>query len=113
MSTLIHHANDKLFKLSMGELQVAIEFFQTYLPAALLEKMELSTLKLEKHSFVDQTYKANEADVVYSVQINHQPAYVYILCESQTNVDSTMAFRLWSYTLRLMELHSLKKSTII
>ena len=103
MPTFIHQPNDKLFKLSMGELRVAEEFFQTHLPPTFLKKMNLATLKLEKHSFVDEAYKANEADVVYSVQLEDHTAYIYILCEQQTVIDPTMAFRLLVYTVRLIE----------
>ena len=73
MSSSIHQPNDKLFKLSMGNLRVATEFFQAHLPATLLSKIDFSTLKLEKDSFIDGIYKATEADIVYSVQISHIP----------------------------------------
>jgi len=105
MSTLIHQPADKLFKLSLEEQQVAQAFLQTHLPPALLQHMDLSTMTLEKQTFIDEAYKANAADVVYQVQVQGQPAYIYLLCEQQTQVDSHMAFRLWIYTIRLMEAH--------
>jgi len=103
MSSSIHQPHDKFFKLSMGELQVAKDFLQAYLPSKLLCKIDLATLKLEKNSFIDETYKTNEADVIYQVKLAEYTAYIYILCEQQTVVDPYMALRLCIYTMRLIE----------
>lgn len=105
MPRVIHQPQDKLFKLSMGNLRVAKEFLQAHLPVSLLKQMDLQTLKLEKESFVDEAYKANEADIVYNIKLNRKTTYIYILCEQQSIVDPNMAFRLWVYMVRLMERH--------
>lgn len=105
MSTSIHQPSDKLFKLSLKDKNVAQDFLKTHLPAELLQKIDLTSLSLEKQTFVDETFKAQEADVIYQVQLQGQAAYIYILCEHQTEVDANMAFRLWGYILRLMEEH--------
>jgi len=89
----------------MGEIPVAKDFLQAYLPAALLQEIDFSSLKVENQSFLDENYKVNAADIVYSVKLGGQIAYIYILCEQQTNVDKHMAFRLLTYTVRLMEEH--------
>jgi predicted transposase/invertase (TIGR01784 family) len=105
LSQLIHQPNDKLFKNSMAEIAVATEFFNAHLPKELLEKIDLDTLKLEKHTFIDEVYKSTEADVVYSVKMGQETAYLYLLCEQQTEVDPWLAYRLLVYTVRIMELH--------
>ncbi len=105
MKTTIHQPNDKLFKQSMGEIAVAKEFFSTHLPAHILEKIDLDTLKLEKESFIDEEYKATEADVVYSAKMGDTTTYLYLLCEQQTDVDQELAFRILVYTVRIMEMH--------
>jgi len=102
---VIHQRHDKFFKLSMSELSVAQDFLKIHLPAILLQKIDFSTLRLEKNSFIDEAYKANEADVVYSVKLEGSIAYIYILCEQQTEIDQQMAFRLLVYTVRLIEAH--------
>lgn len=105
MPQIIHQPHDKFFKQSLRDRRVAIEFFQTHLPVELLEQIDLNTLKLEKHSFIDEAYKTTEADVVYSAQLGTSLAYFYLLCEQQTEVDQTIAFRLLQYSIRLIELH--------
>ncbi len=105
MKISIHQPNDKLFKQSMGEITVAREFFSTHLPTHILEKIDLNSLKLEKESFIDDAYKATEADVVYSAKMGDTTTYLYLLCEQQTDVDQELAFRILVYTVRIMEMH--------
>jgi recombination-promoting nuclease RpnB len=105
---LIHQPHDKLFKQSMSDLRVAREFFETNVPLEILRCVDLNTLRLEKHSFIDEHYKATEADIVYSLSIGDQLAYFYLLCENQSDIDDSMAFRLLIYAVRLMELHRKK-----
>ncbi len=105
MSLIIHQPHDKLFKLSMGEIGIARDFFKSHLPESLLNKLNLSTLRLRKNSFIDEAYKSTEADVLYSVLLEKSTAYLYILCEHQSKIDFNIAFRLLTYTFRIMEKH--------
>ncbi len=105
MSSVIHQPHDKFIRLSLGQLHVAQEFFTEHLPPTVLKKMNLATLKLENRSFIDENYKGTEADVVYSVKVDGAEAYLYVLCEHQSTVDHWIAFRLWVYMIRLMEMH--------
>ncbi len=103
--SVIHQPHDKFIRLSLGQLRVAQEFFTEHLPATVLENINLATLKLENRSFIDENYKGTEADIVYSVSIAGTAAYLYLLCEHQSTVDDWIAFRLWVYMVRLMEMH--------
>lgn len=105
MSHIIHQPNDKLFKQSLADIRVATDFFTHYLPADILRKINLDTLCLQQHSFIDEAYKATEADVVYQVELEDACAYLYILCEQQSEVDDEMAFRLFIYMGRILDLH--------
>lgn len=97
----------------MSDIRVAKDFFETYLPPEILTQIDLSTLDLQNHSFIDEAYKSTQADVVYSVKTMQGQAYCYVLCEQQSKVDSMMAFRLLVYVVRLMELHLKQHSTNI
>lgn len=66
MTTLIHQPSDKFFKQSMADIRVARDFFETHLSAEILERVDLSTLQLQKNTFIDDTYKSSEADLVYT-----------------------------------------------
>ena len=86
MNSPIHQPHDKLFKLSMKDIRVARAFFKNHLPVDILEQLDLDTLKWESNSFVDDAFKATEADVVYSLKQGTEVAYLYLLCENQSGV---------------------------
>ena len=104
-TSFIQCPHDKLFKVTMSQPVVAKEFFQRHLPTDILKRLDLSTLKLENKSFIDDVYKSTEADLIYSIQLDNLTAYLYLLFEQQTSVDKDMAFRLHIYTVRMMENH--------
>lgn len=101
----IHQASDKFFKQSMSDPRIARDFFETHLPPEILKQVDISTLKLQKHTFIDPAYKMVEADVVYAARMGDHVAYFYLLCENQSEIDEAMAFRLLVYMVRLIELH--------
>ena len=105
MASLIHQPMDKLFKKFMEEPPMLREFLTTHLPPKLLKKIDLNTLRLENNSFIDEALRAREADVLYSVNMGKRFAYLYILCEQQSEVDHDIAYRLLVYTVRIMETH--------
>jgi hypothetical protein len=57
----IHKPHDKLFKLALKEIAVAKEFFNAHLPKRILEKIDLTTLKLESETFIDPAFSDTEA----------------------------------------------------
>lgn len=93
----------------MKQIVVARDFFEAHLPAHILNRVDLSTLHLEKETFIDDNFKETEADLVYSVDLlDNAKAYFYLLCENQSDIDNHMPFRLSGYTLQVMQDH-LKK----
>ena len=56
-NSAIHQPSDKLFKIAMGNLELARECIQTHLPADIVQKLDLSTLKAQNNSFISETYK--------------------------------------------------------
>jgi len=57
MIKVIHQPHDKFFRKAMADIRVARDFFEEHLPAHILEKVDLSTLALEKDTFVDEAYQ--------------------------------------------------------
>ncbi|KJW03741.1 transposase, YhgA-like family protein [Rickettsia argasii T170-B] len=100
--------HDELFKKVMSEPVAAREFLEYYLPVSFKNKINLSSIKIEKESFVTEDLRKRLSDVVYSVSlkkdtikdsttnnIDHDKAYVYVLIEHQSSSDYWIAFRLW------------------
>lgn len=105
MTQFIHQPHDKLFKRSMADIRVAREFFEAHLPPEVAQKIDLDTLELQKQTFIDEAYKATEADIVYTAKMGDSLVYLYMLCEHQSEIDRMIAFRLWVYMARIIELH--------
>lgn len=60
-------AHDALFKQFLTHKETAHDFLTFHLPAPLRQLCDLSTLKLESGSFVDEALRATHSDVLYSV----------------------------------------------
>ncbi len=58
--------HDAFCKKFLGNLEVARDFLKTHLPPAVLKKCDLSTLKVEDCSFVDENLRQYFSDIVYS-----------------------------------------------
>ena len=49
--------------------------------------LNLKSLKLENHSFIDEAYQETEADIVFSTSLDGSSAYIYLLLEHQSEMD--------------------------
>jgi predicted transposase/invertase (TIGR01784 family) len=98
--------HDALVKKIMENPVTAREFFDECLPIEFREKIDLSTVKVEKESFVEKSLLKQLSDVVLSVKTkNNKKAFIYILLEAQVTPDYWIALRLWKYMLLLCERH--------
>ena len=97
--------HDKLFKLSMQEKQVATDFFKQHLPVGIQKLLQFDTLHLEAESFIDQEQREHFSDVLYSVVIDDNPGYLFVLAEHQSTPDRFMPFRLWHYMCLIWDKH--------
>ncbi len=88
---------DKLFKRAFTDPRVMRELLQAHFPQDILKNMDLSTLKIEKNSFVSKNYRNSETDLLYSVRYKDATAFIYILCEMQGKIDEDMLLRLMGY----------------
>ena len=99
--------SDALVKKIMSEKVAATEFLEEYLPQNLKSKLDLSSIEVKKESYVEESLRRQLSDLVYLVKTKDKKrdAFVYVLLEAQSKVDHKIAFRLWKYTLLLLERH--------
>ena len=97
--------HDPYFKAGMSHHQVAVAFFERFLPPTVRRYADLSRLSMERESFVDERLKVGATDVLFSVPIAGRPGYFYLLVGHQSEVDPLMAFRLRHYVDRIMAHH--------
>lgn len=98
-----HNPHDKLFKEAFSRHDMAVGFFEHYLPAELVERLDLDTLRQESASFTDEALRGSESDLLFTVQIDQRPALLYCLFEHQSSPDSWMPLRLLRYILGIWE----------
>lgn len=98
--------SDGLFKKIMEDVVTARDFLEYYLPDDFKKLIDLSKIKIEKESYIEENLKRKFSDIVYSVQTrNNEQAFVYVLIEAQSTCDYWIALRLWKYMLLLCERH--------
>lgn len=66
---------------------------------------DLSTLKLESGSFVEDDLRQYFSDVLYSLKTTCGDGYVHVLIEHQSSPGRHMAFRLIRYAVAAMQRH--------
>ena len=102
----IHNPHDKFFRSSMAQISVARGFFQSHLPSDIQKQIDFDTLSMKKDTFVDDAFKASEADLLYRVKLlNQSTAYLYLLCKHLSSVDKNIAFQVLVYLIDIMKQH--------
>ncbi|MFA0056603.1 Rpn family recombination-promoting nuclease/putative transposase [Vibrio echinoideorum] len=97
--------HDALFKQFMTHPETAKDLLDIHLPAELREICDLTTLKLESGSFIEESLRPYYSDVLYSLKTFQGEGYVYALIEHQSRPDKHMAFRLMRYAIAAMQQH--------
>ncbi|EMU6158056.1 Rpn family recombination-promoting nuclease/putative transposase [Yersinia enterocolitica] len=97
--------HDALFKNFMTQPATACDLLEFHLPPELRQLCDLSTLRLESGSFIENNLRACYSDVLYSLKMTAGDGYVYALIEHQSSPDKHMAFRLMRYAIAAMQSH--------
>jgi len=98
--------HDATFKQFLTQPEIARDFMLIHLPAELRAICDLSTLKLESGSFVEEDLRQYFSDVLYSLKTTGgEDGYIMVLVEHQVVPDRHMAFRLLRYSVAAMQRH--------
>jgi recombination-promoting nuclease RpnB len=97
--------HDAVFKTFLSQPETARDFMMLHLPPALLKVCDLTTLKLESGSFVEDDLRPCYSDVLYSLKTGKGDGYAHVLIEHQSTPDKRMAFRLMRYAIAAMQRH--------
>jgi len=97
--------HDATFRQFLTQPDVARDFMELHLPAGLRALCDLSTLKLESGSFVEDDLRQYFSDVLYSLKTTAGDGYIHVLIEHQSTPDKHMAFRLMRYAVAAMQRH--------
>lgn len=75
------------------------------IPPATSQAINWEAIEVVPTSFVDPSLAAKEADILYSVDLNGEDAYVYVLLEHQSTQPKWMIARMHGYLSRIHERH--------
>ena len=93
----INNPHDKAFRELFGHKEAAQELLQKALPKDIAAALDWNVLELQPGSYVDETLRESESDLLYKTKIQDQDCMVYCLIEHQSTEDKWMAFRLLRY----------------
>ena len=97
--------HDALFKQFLNHPETAKDLLNIHLPAALRKECDLSTLKLESGSFIEDNLRPYYSDVLYSLKTSQGDGYIYALIEHQSRPEKNMTFRMFRYAIAAMKQH--------
>lgn len=97
--------HDLIFRKALENPIVARKFFDAHLPASVKTIVDLSSLQIQKESFVERGLKHSISDILFSVKCADSEGYLYLLTEHQSKPDHFMAFRLLKYMINIMDRH--------
>lgn len=84
-STPVPH--DATFRQFLTQPDIARDFMELHLPPELRICCDLSTLKLESGSFVEDDLRQYFSDVLYSLKTTAGDGYIHVLIEHQSVPD--------------------------
>ena len=97
--------HDRFFKESWSRAEVARDFLTYYLPAKIVDLLDIDTLDLSKDSFVDKELREYFSDLLYKVELRDGRAvYVYVLLEHKSYLEPLIAFDLLRYMVEIWNL---------
>jgi len=97
--------HDAVFRHILSQPETARDFLAIHLPEKLRALCDLSSLRLESGSFVEEDLRLSYADLLWSVNTASGEGYIYVLIEHQSSPDRHMAFRLMRYAIAAMQRH--------
>ena len=96
--------HDSFFKRLFSDLEVAVDFLRNYLEPALVARLDLATLRLEKENFVSPDLRKHFSDLLFSVRLKTGvEVFVFLLMEHKSSPDNWVAFQLLRYIVQFWE----------
>ncbi|MCC5847569.1 MAG: Rpn family recombination-promoting nuclease/putative transposase [Verrucomicrobia bacterium] len=80
----LSNPHDKFFRWTFGKPPLAASFFQGCLPRVLSERIQWEDLALQPSNFLDEHLKGKAADLLFSVPLEQDTAFLHCLFEHQS-----------------------------
>ncbi|MBU1195866.1 MAG: Rpn family recombination-promoting nuclease/putative transposase [Proteobacteria bacterium] len=117
MNDKLQNSHDSLFKETWSNKANARAFLENYLPKNVLSVVTLDSLEICKDTFIENDLKNYYSDMLYKVDFEGTPGYIYFLFEHKSYPDKLVHLQLLEYMLKIWRLdlkqHKTKKLSII
>ena len=97
--------HDKFFKEIFGKPELAADFVRHYLPQSIVNSLDLTSLEVQKESFLDEKLEESFADLIYRVRLRNsqETAFVCLLFEHKSSPDKWVALQILTYLVKFWE----------
>jgi len=100
----IHNPHDSFFREMMREPKVHRAFIEKFLPADIVNRLELHTLEPTGDHFIDERLRHLYSDSLFRVKTKKgTTAMIYFLIEHFSKPDHWSAFRSWRYAFAIWD----------
>ena len=98
MTDKVPNPHDAFFKHYLSQPAVAVDFLRQYLPGEVLTLIDLTQLRLEKDTFVDEKLRGHFSDLIYSTVTRFNTALrIAFLYEHKSYPDEWVDFQSLRY----------------
>lgn len=101
--SIINKPHDKFFKETLGDIETTKNFLRNYLPAEILDIIDIDSISAEKDSFIDEELKELFSDLLFKTFINGKEGYIYFLFEHKSYLSERTPLQLLKYMIAIWE----------
>lgn len=105
--------HDKFFKEVFSRKAEVQSFMKGFLPKHILENINLSSLKLETNSYIDEKLKESFSDICYECVYGNENIKISLLFEHKTYQDKYIYLQLLRYMLNIWENDKKQKRQLV
>ena len=100
---------DALVETTFARREYAADTFRTMLPPALVKRLDLDALSLRSGTYVSDELRQYYTDVLYSVLLDGEQAFIYLLLKHQSATDPMFPLRLPRNVLSIWERYLIER----
>ena len=105
--------HDKFFKENFSDKEIATDFIKWTFPKELLENLDLSKLKLDNNSYIDEKLKEYYSDLVYDCEYKTTKVKISILFEHKSYVPDYPFLQLLKYLIKIWDYNIKQKQNLM
>ena len=99
MSEADHNVYDKSYKTLFSDPKMIRDLITGFVDEDFIQDIDLENIEKVNKSFISESYKERESDLVLKLNLKGREAYIYFLIEFQSTPDKFMALRTLTYIL--------------